>query len=182
MSKLPRCQLTTKDFSILEVLLERDAHHDEAFLRLLRQKLSVATILFQDDIWPDVATINSRVGFTVDGNRTDNRILAYGDDGAVPGLTLPVTTIRGLALLGLTAGETIVIERSDGGSEEVRLDKVCHQPQANRKDRLNQQTPTNATLGQQSSVLAFEARRKPTPVNPEPRIDPDDDDPGPRAA
>lgn len=181
MSSPSRCQLTTKDFSILESLLERDAHHDEAFIRLLRQKLATATIVFQDDIRPDVATINSRVEFTVDGNLIDNRILAYGGDGAFPGPTLPITTIRGLALLGLSAGEAIEVERLDGEIEEVRLGKVSHQPEANRKDRLNQPAPAKATPEQQSSVVAFAARRKPIPSE-RPPIDPDDDDPGPRAA
>lgn len=183
MSSPSRCQLTTKNFSILEEMLQRDVHHDEAFLRLLRQKLSTATIVFYDDIQPELATINSRVEFTVDKDHRDNRILAYGGDGAFPGLTLSITTIRGLALLGMTAGETVVVQRSDdAGSEEIHLDKVSHLV-ADGKEPLNPQTPANAAPASRSSVIAFEARRKPLSAGSEgPPIDGDDDDPGPRAA
>ena len=183
MSKPSRCRLTTKDLSILEAILERDPHYKEAFLRLLRQKLSTATVVFQEDIGSDVATINSRVEFTVDGGAPENRILIHREENAVTGLTLPITTIRSLALLGLSADEAIMVERLDGGIEEVRLTKVCHQPEASRKVRLRRQAPPKATPEQQSSVIAFETHRKPAPVNPEgASIDPDDNDPGPRAA
>lgn len=183
MSKLPLCQLTTRDFSILEALLERDVHHDGAFLRLLRQKLSIASVTFQDDVRPDVATINSCVEFTVDSDPIDSRTLVHGGGDAFPGPTLPITTIRGLALLGLTEGEALVVERSDGGNEEVRLDRICHQPEASRKHRLDRQAPIRATSEQKSSIVAFEVRRKPTPVSLERSpVEPDDDDPGPRAA
>src|SRR5437868_15465942 len=97
MSKLPLCQLTTKDFSILEALLEQDVHHDGAFLRLLRQKLSTASVAFQDDVRRDVATSNSRVEFTVDGALIDSRRLVPAGGDATPGPTLAITTISGLA-------------------------------------------------------------------------------------
>lgn len=178
MSKLPLCLLTTKDFSILEALLERDVHHDGAFLRLLRRKLSTASVAFQDDVRPDVATINSHVEFTVDGDLIDSRTLVDGGGDAFAGPTLAITTIRGLALLGLAEGEALVVERSDGGNEEIRLDKLWHQPEAGRKDRLDRQASE-----QKSSVVAFAVRRKPTPVSSERSpVEPDDDDPGPRAA
>lgn len=136
MSKPYPCQLTAKDQSILETLLARSAGCHEAYLRLLSWKLSAACIVFEDAIGPQVATINSRVDFAVDGRFTDNRILIYGTDNIFPGLTLPITTLRGLALLGMTAGEIITIERADGRTEELRLEWVSHQPEASRKERL----------------------------------------------
>lgn len=179
MSKTPRCCLTTKDFSILEVLLERRINKDEAFLRLLRQKLSTATVVFWDDLDRQVATINSRIDFTIDGQHADDRLLVHGGEQAYPRLALPITTLRGLALLGLTIGETIVAERSDGGTETLRLDRISHQPEADRKDRLRRQTTSDARPEQRSSVVAL-VRRKPLPATPS--AGPDDDDPGPRAA
>jgi regulator of nucleoside diphosphate kinase len=136
MSKLHPCQLTAKDHSILEMLLTRNVGHDETYLQLLHRKLSAARIVFEDAIGPQVATINSRVDFTVDGGFADNRILIHGKDNIFPGLTLPITTLRGLALLGMTAGETITIERAEGRAEALRLEWVSHQPEASRRGAL----------------------------------------------
>ncbi|TAM94775.1 MAG: nucleoside-diphosphate kinase [Rhizobiaceae bacterium] len=185
MSDPQRCQLTIKDCSILETLLERSAIHDEAYLRLLRRKLSAAKVVFPDAIAPEVATINSRVDFTVDDGPADNRILIHGKDHAFPGLTLPVTTLRGLALLGLAAGEAITVKRRDGGEETIRLDRVAHQPEASRKGRPYQSSRMETGLAavERSSVVLLSSRRTPAPVGP--NVLPlrhDDDDPGPSAA
>lgn len=183
MSCSSRCQLTTKNFSFLQEVFERGVHNDDAYRRLLRQKLSSATVLFEDDMRPDVAMINSRVEFTIDRSQTDHRILAYGGDYALPDFALSVTTLRGLALLGLTAGETIMIERPDGGSEEVRLDTVTHPREVIGKAPLKPPMQTRAAPDSRSSVIAFEARHKAMPAGScELPIDPDDLDPGPQAA
>lgn len=185
MPEMHRCILTTKDFTLLEVMLERRMNRDDAFLRLLRRKLSAATVVFQDDLDCRVATINSRVDFAVDGTPAGHRILVHGGEQAYPGLSLPVTTLRGLALLGLTAGETIAVERSDSRTEAISLESVSYQPEAGRKDRLlrRRQAEPDGRSNQAYRVLAFPLRGKPAPVplqhGP---VDPDDDDPGPRAA
>jgi regulator of nucleoside diphosphate kinase len=186
MSKSARCILTAKDFTILEVLLDRRINKDEFFLRLLRRKLAEATVVFQEDLGPQVATINSRVDFTVDGQFSDNRILVHGDEDAYPGLCLSISTFRGLAVLGLTAGEAIVIERSDARTEKISLDAVSYQPNAaDRRNRLHRQSlsETRSTADAGSPVIFLASRRKNAPTHwiDEP-IDPDDDDPGPRAA
>jgi regulator of nucleoside diphosphate kinase len=134
MSEPHHCQLTTKDYCTLEALLEPAwVSHHETYRRLLRRKLSTARIVFPDAISPEIATINSRVEFTVDDGVADNRILIHGRDNVFPGLTLPITTLRGLALLGLAAGETITIENPDGRREALRLEWVSHQPEASRR-------------------------------------------------
>ncbi|MEH2509344.1 regulator of nucleoside diphosphate kinase [Nitrobacteraceae bacterium AZCC 1564] len=186
MSKTARCILTAKDFTILEVLLDRRVNKDEFFVRLLRQKLSKATVVFQEDLGPQVATINSRVDFTVEGQFSDNRILVHGGDDAYPGLCLSIMTLRGLALLGLTAGEAIVVERSDDQTEKISLDAVSYQPNAaDRRNRLHRQSLLEAgsPVDVGSPVVSLASRRKAAPTHriDEP-IDPDDDDPGPRAA
>jgi len=133
MSKQQNCQLTGKDFAILEFILERTPAQNQALLRLLRTKLATATVVSQDDVDRLVATINSRVEYAVDGGPTNNRILIHGQERAVPGLTLPITTLRGLALLGLRAVDSIVVERPDGMREEVCLRGVAYQPEAAKR-------------------------------------------------
>jgi regulator of nucleoside diphosphate kinase len=181
MSKTARCSLTPKDFSILEVLLDRRVNQDAFFLRLLRHKLSAATVIFGEDLGPHVATLNSRVAFTVEGELPDNRILVRGGgDDARPGSCLPITTLRGLALLGLTAGEAIVVELSDDRIEKISLDSVAYQPEAaDRRDRLHRQEASETG----SAVVSLASRRKIAPAHRiEEPIDPNDDDPGPNAA
>ncbi len=181
MSKPVRCLLTARDFSTLEMLLEREGRHDETFLRLLRRKLSTATVVFQDDIAPEVATIDSRIEFTRDRSVREDGILVHAPENALPGRALPVTTLRGLALLGLTAGESIVIEEPDGSYEELQLDRVSRQPAPERSTQARQPAPAAAAVAG-SSVVAFVARRKPARSRDVAPVDPDDDDPGPRAA
>lgn len=186
MSKTVRCFLTAKNFTTLEGLLERRVNHDESFLRLLRHKLSVATIVLPEDIGPQVATINSRVDFTVDGELSDNRILMQGGKDAYPGLCLPIATLRGLALLGMTAGEAIAVERSDDRTEKIRLDAVSYQPEAaDLRNRLRRQlsSETGSTADAGSAVVSLASRRKTAPTHRiEEAIGADDDDPGPSAA
>lgn len=187
MSRTARCVLTAKDFTILEVLLDRRINEDESFLRLLGQKLSAATVVFHEDISRQVATINSRVDFTVDGQFPDNRILVHGGEDAYPGLCLSITTLRGLALLGLTAGETIAVGRSDDRTENISLDAVSYQPEAaDRRKRIDRQLlpEIESTADARSPVVSLASRRKAAPRHAiEEPIDPtNDDDPGPRAA
>ena len=126
MYKPADCQLTTKDANLLEVMLQRHGDRDGPFVRLLRRKLSAATVVFQDGIDARVATLNSRIEISVDGGPAESRILAYGGEDAYPGIALPITTLLGLSLLGLTAPRTIVCERPDGATEEVHLRRILH--------------------------------------------------------
>jgi len=182
MSGPHHCRLTPKDYSILETLLEHCTDHDQAYRHLLRLKLLAARVISPDTVPPQLATINSRVDFAVDGGPADNRILIHGKDNALPGLTLPITTLRGLALLGLSAGETVAIERPDGRREELRLNEVSHQPEVSRAS-LYQPSPMGAdrASGEGCSVVLLSSHRKRTPVDRVP-LRRDDDDPGPSAA
>lgn len=159
MQRNPHCYLSMKDFTILEALLEQEVH-DQAFFRLLREKLGNTTIVFHDEIDRPVATIGSRVDFVIDGRIYDSRILVAENGPRSSRLTLPITTMRGLALLGLAAGDTIIVEWSERESESLQVSNVY--PQLN--------APKVA------STVEFTRRRKgSTPIDP-------DDDPGPRAA
>ena len=158
--------LTTKDFSILERIANNRLQGDETFRRLLRHKLSAAKVVFPDDIGPETATIGSRVEFSIDGRFTENRILVHGDSDGFSGLALPITTLPGLALLGMSEGDVTEIETPDGTKQELRLDRMWSQGRS-----------TNAGAG--ATVIALGARRPPARVR---QMEPNDDDPGPTAA
>jgi regulator of nucleoside diphosphate kinase len=147
MFSTPRCCLTTKDFAILENMIRRTPPYNEGLLRLLRRKLATATIVLPEDIAPRVATLNSRVEYRIDGGRTECCVLVHGEDNASRGLTLPISTLRGLALLGLAAGDSVSIERPDGRIETVLLENVAYQPEGARRGGLiHSQEPHGATV------------------------------------
>ena len=169
MSNAGKCHLTTKDLHTLEDLLERSGARDEAFLRLLRRKLSTAVVVFPEDVDPRIATVNSCVDFTVDGVRSDDHILVPGEERVVSGTPLPITTLHGLALLGLMEDEAIVVERPDGRREEIRLDRVTYQPEAARADRLRAVVLIGVDASPWADALARHA-----PAIPVVRVDPTD--------
>ena len=159
MPRNPHCCLSMKDFAVLEAMLEHDCT-DLAFCRLLRKKLSNMTVFFHDDVDAAVAAIGSRVDFVIDGRVFDSRVLVADENPQPSRLTLPVTTMRGLALLGVRAGEAITIESAAGESERLQINSVHNSP----------------TVEKDAAIVAFTRRRKlSTPTDPE-------DDPGPRAA
>lgn len=129
------CILTTKDFTILEVMLDRCRGTGDPLRALLARKIETATVVFRDDVPPDVATLSSRVAFRVDGGEPDSRILSHDRMTSPIGLFLPITTARGLALLGLSAGQTIRLARPDGGEEQITLEAVAYQPEAAKREK-----------------------------------------------
>lgn len=186
MSKLPHCEITAEDFTILQVILERTPLYDQAFRSLLDRKLATARIVLFDDVDPQVATINSRVEFSVDDGPVDNRILIHRDESTVHGLTLPVTTLRGLALVGLRAEDSITISRLHGSAEEMRLHRVAYQPEATLRKVMSMQRSLpglEAWSERSSQVVDLGHYRSSAPARPTRETgDSSDEDPGPEAA
>jgi regulator of nucleoside diphosphate kinase len=171
MSRNTPCQLTTKDVSLLECVLDRlddRPEADAALARLLRHKLATARICFRDDIDPRVVTLNSRVEYRVGNGGTETRVLTLGGEVGLTDIALPISDLRGLALLGLMEGHSIAIETSAGKQDVIHVLRIIHQPEAARLSRQK----TEFTVI--TNLAAGMARSR--------RHEPEDDDPGPRAA
>jgi regulator of nucleoside diphosphate kinase len=169
MSDRPFCKLTTKDLSILEVMLERLGEPSGDFGRLLRRKINSAELYFRDEIPPKVVTLNSRVSYRVDDGALETALIVHDDGTKLPRPTLSIQSRLGLALLGLAEGQSIAVERDDGPAEVVVALTVELQPEAEMRRRERQ-------AAEASTVVAF--RPKPRPV-----FDfGGNDDPGPSAA
>ncbi|QPC92977.1 nucleoside-diphosphate kinase [Mesorhizobium sp. INR15] len=130
------CILTTKDFTILEVMLDRSLGRDDPMAVLLARKINSAQVVFRDDVSPDVATVSSRVVFSVDGRDPDTRVISHDRMTSPIGLFLPITAYRGLALVGLCEGQEFSLPGQDGKQEIVRLEKVLYQPEAARREKV----------------------------------------------
>ena len=88
----------------------------------------------------------------IDGRIFETRVLVADDDPQPSRLTLPITTLRGLALLGLGVGEAITIEWSDGESETLQVNNI-HKSVKVRED---------------AAIVPFTKLSKlRTPINPE---------------
>lgn len=128
------CILTTKDYTILEIMRDRSLGNDDMLAPILARKLDSALVVYRDDVHDDVATLSSRVTFSVNGRDPDTRVLTLDRMTSPVGLYLPIATPRGLALLGLSEGETFTVANRDGTQERVLLEKVHYQPEAARRD------------------------------------------------
>ena len=128
------CILTTKDFAILEAMLDRCLGTEDPMTPIIRRKMNTAQVLFRDDVPADVATLDTRLVFSVDGREADTRVISADRRTAPIGLLLPITTLRGLALLGLTEGQSFSLAGQDGVEETVLLEKVLYQPEAARRE------------------------------------------------
>jgi regulator of nucleoside diphosphate kinase len=103
---------------------------DDPAAQALLEKLDKARILRVETIAADIATLGSRVVFSVDDGRPEARVLVLPAQHAAAGWTLPVTTPRGMALLGRAAGATVTAARHDGTTERLHVLDVIHQPEA----------------------------------------------------
>lgn len=172
--------LTTKDFTILETMCDHPLGRHDLLVSLIQRKIGRAVVVFREDLPGGIASINSRVTFRVNGGESDTRVLSTGQVTAPVGMFLPITTLRGLALLGLVEGQDIVLTNANGVDEQILLEKVEYQPEASRRESQALGQKIVPTL--QKPLLrvvsgGISQARRPVPVAPDGY-----DDPGPSAA
>jgi len=170
-----QCLLTTKDFTLLEAVIDDPFVRDSPLRPLMERKMAAATVVFRQDLPEDAASLNSRITFSIDGRR-DTRILTTGRMTTPVGMLLPVDTLRGLALLGLREGQKIIVENADGFQEQVLLEAVNFQPERAMKALDGPQVRMRPVGKPMLRLLKGGApcRQRPAPEKPE--------DPGPSAA
>ncbi|QKV18556.1 nucleoside-diphosphate kinase [Oricola thermophila] len=178
-----KCLLTTKDFAMLESMLDRGPHISDSWRALLRRKVNSAEIVFRDDVPPDVVTLNSRVRFRVDDGRPEVRVLSHGCTSLPVGLSLPLTSPTGLALLGSRENQVTIIEDDEGRPVRIFVEKVLYQPEAAHREQLEaveRLSPQSRRSGFKVISGGLSPERSPRSGN---RLCPGgSDDPGPSAA
>lgn len=168
-----RCLLTTKDYSILEAML--DHGHDDALTQLIRRKLDHAIIVFREDVPAGFVTLNSRVSYRVGNAAPETRIVSQSRLNGLVGFVLPLTTLRGLALLGLAKGQSITVTTAKGEPEMLSVEQVLFQPEA-----AGRMLTRSRSLGRRPR-LVYDADALPSAILAEDPT-PVPDDPGPSAA
>ncbi len=175
------CLLTTKDHTVLEVMLERCLGLDDPLRPILQEKLRKAVVVFADDVLPTVVTLNSRVAYRVNGGAAETRIVAHDEIRGLVGRVISITVPRGLALLGLAEGQSLHIRGRDGADEIVTVQEVAYQPEAAKRqaEKMNRTAmpPFPALrLVHSADDAPAAARKTPSQYVASP------DDPGPSAA
>ena len=173
--------LTAKDFSFLEQMLHAGGGSDQAH-GLIRKKLDEARIVFGTDIDPEVVTLNSRVRYRINGNAPEERTLVAEPGHEVRGMTLQLGTLRGVAMLGMAAGEAVMVPRRDGTIETLVVEAVLYQPEAERNpdpiaEIISDAMPPKAPASAVTLLSEYRLRRRTVGVDGG-----DDPGPGPSAA
>jgi regulator of nucleoside diphosphate kinase len=120
--------LTARDRYVLERLGDTGPHATKEWLDLLRRKLSGGSLPAGAPVPGDLATVDARVAFRCESGLRDVRTLCL-PGLYVPGAAfLPVTTLYGLALLGLREGQSVEMMRPGGRPDRILLEKVLFMP------------------------------------------------------
>lgn len=115
--------LTFDDHTQLERLMCTLTGSKSPLAAMVRRKLESAVIVHFQDADKDLVTSGRRVRYSIDGAREAERILSwdrpiFGDES-----TICIQDLRGLALLGLRAGQSISIS-GNSGIETIEVEKV----------------------------------------------------------
>ncbi|TIT36842.1 MAG: nucleoside-diphosphate kinase [Mesorhizobium sp.] len=176
------CRLTTKDFAVLEVMLERRRAFADPMVAMIEEKLSNAGVVPIESVEPDIVTLNSRVVFCVDGGAAETRTLVQNDVRGPVGSSLSVATRRGLCMLGMAQGQTASLEHPDGRRESIRIKAVLYQPEAARRAARERATAGGSRPHGLTLVYSADTSIRPLGETAGMRQTGKDDDPGPSAA
>jgi regulator of nucleoside diphosphate kinase len=135
--------VTARDFMVLEELARLWLRPHEPAARALVETLERCQVVPPDAVAADVVTLNSRVVFSADGGDAEARVLVHPGEHAVPGWSLPVTTPRGLGMLGRRAGSTVTVTRNGDDAERIRILSLAYQPEEAER-RRREATPDGA--------------------------------------
>ncbi|GAA3947007.1 nucleoside diphosphate kinase regulator [Allohahella marinimesophila] len=128
MVSMPPIKLSTVDYRRLSALLDKLPFSPEA--DLLAEEIERAEHRMPEDMPADVATMRSRVTFTIlSTQKTFTYTLVYPEELTGYDSPLSVLTPVGSALLGLSTGQTMEWPLGSDRSTRVRIDNICYQPE-----------------------------------------------------
>jgi len=132
MSECYQSRITPKDLHILQTMFNERKGSNDPLLPLLQHKLETAIVLPSHEIPPEVVTLYSRVRYRIDAQPAVTRIVIHDALHEIMGATVPVSSLRGLALLGLTSGTTTTIRYFGTAKETIHVEAIVYQPEAAR--------------------------------------------------
>lgn len=140
MNPQPEAVLTSRDFAILENMLETVPAREDTLSLAIRGKLSAARIVLSEDLPPDVVSVGTRLRFSVDHRPYSERTLVTPDRYLPDGMTQSLATARGIAMLGLAEGTSVEVPYLDR-VETLTVVAILFQPEATRRARAAKVIP-----------------------------------------
>lgn len=111
---------------------------------ILRRKLGSAAPVSSLAVASDVAIGGREVVFKVDGEHSERRVLTWQPPMLANNSALSLLSPRGLALLGLSSGDSIAYNTDGGGTEFLQVESVAEslvQPSKSRVARIKAPRP-----------------------------------------
>lgn len=121
------CVLAARDGYVLDKIRRDWRSAPEEWLAVLERKLAAARLPAGSATPPGLAVIDARVSFRCARGWNETRTLCLPRGYAPGSAFLPVTSLYGLALVGLGEGRSIAFERH-GRRDWILLEKVWFQP------------------------------------------------------
>lgn len=129
MTATPSLIITTDDFDRLERVLEQHALPEEVG-EFLETELSRAALVAPGEVPPGVVTMNSKVRYEdLDTGAIREVQLLFPRRGEPVENAVSVLAPVGIALLGLTAGQSITFNMPGGRKRSLRVLEVTYQPE-----------------------------------------------------
>lgn len=116
--------LTLDDHAQLERLMYTLIGSTAGLATVVRRKLETAVIILPKDAASDLVTSGRRVRYSVNGDRAEEHVLSW-DNGPISDVShISLRDSRGLALLGLRAGQSISLP-VEGGTMIFKVESVA---------------------------------------------------------
>lgn len=129
MSNKPAITVTRLDMQRLEQMLNNLDDYDAA-AEALEAELARANFVGHTEIANDIVTMNSKAHFHEASSAKDYQLtLAYPQQGGIEG-NVSILAPIGMALLGLSVGQSIDWQTPKGKTIQLTLNKVEYQPEA----------------------------------------------------
>lgn len=127
-SQSTRIFVTDLDFQRLSSLA---ANSDSDTGIALEEELSRANVIAQKDIPPTIVTMNSRVKFVDEVTGQEQEItLVYPKDANLEKGQISILAPIGVALLGLSVGQSINWKLPNGSTKKLLVKEVLFQPES----------------------------------------------------
>jgi len=123
-----RIFITDQDYHRLSALVSQV---EGPWVEALEEELSRAHVIGQKEIPGNIVTMNSRVKFVDESTGSESEMtLVYPQDANLDKGRISILAPVGIALLGLSAGQSIDWKMPNGAVKKLKVQEVIFQPEA----------------------------------------------------
>lgn len=129
-TKRPSITVSTVDAERIEALLASDSYKNLTGIDALEDELARANIVEPNEIPSGLVTMNSKVRFIDETTNEEHSVTLVYPGAHNPPDALSILAPVGIALLGLSVGQSISWQVPDGRQLRLRVLDVAYQPEA----------------------------------------------------